>query len=188
MHSVETTGRDALAEMRRMLGVLRNNNPSEAAATRGRAGAQPSLAELDSTIAHCTQAGTPTELIISGNEERPLPPESNSPRSGSCKKRSPTSSSTAVPPPTPPSSCATAPTPSTSPSTTPAAVPCSRLAHTGAAMASSGSATLVEIYNGRLAAGPRPGGGYRVDASLPINAATDRAGGGLRRTRKLAQV
>jgi signal transduction histidine kinase len=170
MHSVETTGRDALAEMRRMLGVLRNNNQSEATASRGALAPQPSLADLGTTIAHCSHAGTPTELIISG-DERPLPPGielaafrivqealTNVVKHGG--------------------DAATATVELrydadalhiTIDDTGRGAV--SQLTHTGGGHGLIGMRERVEIYNGQLAAGPRPGGGYRVDASLPTNTA-----------------
>ena len=70
MKSIETTGREALNEMRRMLGVLRNRD----AAADGELGArapQPSLADLEATIAHCREAGLETEFAVIG-DERPL--------------------------------------------------------------------------------------------------------------------
>ncbi|HAY68332.1 MAG TPA: hypothetical protein DCY82_08620 [Acidimicrobiaceae bacterium] len=56
--------------MRRMLGVLRNRD----AAADGELGArapQPSLADLEATIAHCREAGLETEFAVIG-DERPL--------------------------------------------------------------------------------------------------------------------
>ena len=60
---VEQTGREALAEMRRMVGVLRR--PEEAPALAP----QPSLEHLDRLIAHAREAGLPVELRVEGNPE-----------------------------------------------------------------------------------------------------------------------
>ena len=73
MQSVEGTGREALAEMRRMLGVLRNGDSSEFEDSRGKLAPQPTLGDLQSTVDHCTEAGIPATLRVSG-QMRPLPP------------------------------------------------------------------------------------------------------------------
>jgi signal transduction histidine kinase len=57
---VEQTGREALAEMRRMVGVLRR--PEEAPALAP----QPSLEYLDKLVAHARETGLPVELRIEG--------------------------------------------------------------------------------------------------------------------------
>jgi signal transduction histidine kinase len=63
---VEQTGREALAEMRRMVGVLRR--PEEAPALAP----QPSLEHLDKLVAHAREAGLPVDVRIEGEPE-PLP-------------------------------------------------------------------------------------------------------------------
>ncbi len=173
MHSVEATGRDALAEMRRMLGVLRSDDATTATAARGSLAPQPSLADLTATIAHYVEAGTPSELTISGNE-RPLSAGvelaafrivqealTNVVKHGGDKATATVelhygadvlhlkvtdTGRGAV----------------------------STLADAGGGHGLIGMRERVEIYGGQLAAGPRPGGGYQVDASLPISAASDR--------------
>jgi signal transduction histidine kinase len=60
--SIESTGRDALVEMERMLGVLGATNAPEAAS-----GPQPGLAQLDGLAAHVSQAGIPVNLVIEGS-------------------------------------------------------------------------------------------------------------------------
>ncbi|HEX6023105.1 MAG TPA: histidine kinase [Solirubrobacter sp.] len=60
---IERTGREALAEMRHLLGVL--NLPAARAP-------QPTLAELDELVARSRAAGLPTMLELRG-ERRPLP-------------------------------------------------------------------------------------------------------------------
>jgi signal transduction histidine kinase len=57
---VEQTGREALAEMRRMVGVLRR--PEEAPALAP----QPSLEHLDQLVANTREAGLPVEVRIEG--------------------------------------------------------------------------------------------------------------------------
>ncbi len=61
---VEQTGREALAEMRRMVGVLRR--PEEAPALAP----QPSLQYLDKLVEHAREAGLPVELLIEGKPEQ----------------------------------------------------------------------------------------------------------------------
>jgi signal transduction histidine kinase len=64
--SVEETGRQALAEMRRLLGILREQDSEAALAP------QPGLAQLEELLARARRAGLPVELTIEG-EPRALP-------------------------------------------------------------------------------------------------------------------
>ena len=64
--SAETTGREALAELRRLLGVLRKEDEDLALAP------QPSLAHVADLVRRAGAAGLPTELRTEG-ELRPLP-------------------------------------------------------------------------------------------------------------------
>jgi signal transduction histidine kinase len=64
--SIETTGRQALVEMRRLLGILRNEDRELALAPR------PSLAHLDVLAERIREAGLPVDLQIEG-EAKPLP-------------------------------------------------------------------------------------------------------------------
>jgi signal transduction histidine kinase len=64
--AVEETGRQTLAEMRRLLGILRRDmvpglNP------------QPGLADLDALLERCERAGLPVKLAVEGKRE-PLAP------------------------------------------------------------------------------------------------------------------
>ena len=63
---VETTGRDALTELRRLLGVLRREDEELALAP------QPSLRHVNSLVGRVRAAGLPVELTVEG-EERELP-------------------------------------------------------------------------------------------------------------------
>ena len=65
--SIETTGRQALVEMRRLLGVLRKEDRDLALAPR------PSLAHLGVLAERVREAGLPVELHVEG-EAKPLPP------------------------------------------------------------------------------------------------------------------
>jgi signal transduction histidine kinase len=64
---VEQTGREALAEMRRLVGVLRR--PEEAPALAP----QPSLEHLDRLVSQARESGLPVELTIEGDPSQ-LPP------------------------------------------------------------------------------------------------------------------
>jgi signal transduction histidine kinase len=65
--TVEETGRQALTEMRRLLGVLRQEGESAALTP------QPGLGTLDSLVQHVREAGLPVELTFEG-ERVALPP------------------------------------------------------------------------------------------------------------------
>jgi signal transduction histidine kinase len=65
--SVESNGREALAELRRMLGVLTDDGGSPALAP------QPGLRQLDALVERVGAAGLPVQVRIEGSP-RPLPP------------------------------------------------------------------------------------------------------------------
>jgi signal transduction histidine kinase len=67
LHRIEGTARQAMAEMRRLLGVLRTEDDPLALAP------QPGLDQLPRLIADTRSAGVPVELRITG-EPAPLPP------------------------------------------------------------------------------------------------------------------
>ena len=73
LDSIELTGRESLAEMRRMLGVLRNGADGNGEQSGPELAPQPSLADLERLVASCTEAGTPTELHVSGEPVRMAP-------------------------------------------------------------------------------------------------------------------
>jgi signal transduction histidine kinase len=64
--TVENTGREALAELRRLLGVLRKEDEELALAP------QPRLAHVDALTRRAQAAGLPVRLLVSGSV-RPLP-------------------------------------------------------------------------------------------------------------------
>ena len=67
LNSIETTGRQALVEMRRLLGVLRHTDADLSRAP------QPGLGDLDDLIGQVREADLPVELCIEG-EAMTLPP------------------------------------------------------------------------------------------------------------------
>ena len=64
--TVEQTGREAMAEMRRMVGVLRRPEEGPALAP------QPSLEHLDKLVEHARESGLPVRLTVEGDAV-PLP-------------------------------------------------------------------------------------------------------------------
>ena len=60
LRAVESCGRDALTEMRRMMGVMRHGDEELAGA------ATPTLAELTTLVNRASAAGLPAELVIDG--------------------------------------------------------------------------------------------------------------------------
>lgn len=67
LHSVETTGRAAMGELRRLLTMLRKADPEDDLVP------QPSLRHLDLLVGQMRQAGLPVQLAIDGDVER-IPP------------------------------------------------------------------------------------------------------------------
>src|SRR4051794_23340695 len=67
LRSAEDTGRQALGELRRMLGILRAGDE------RGALDPQPRLAHIDGLVEQARAAGLPVALTIDG-AARPLPP------------------------------------------------------------------------------------------------------------------
>jgi signal transduction histidine kinase len=66
---IETTGRDALGELRRMLGILRAPDSESAPGSLRPA---PGLGDLDRLVAHAAAAGLEVAVTVTG-EPRPLP-------------------------------------------------------------------------------------------------------------------
>jgi signal transduction histidine kinase len=62
--SIESTGREALAEMERMLGVLRAADIND-----GAPGPQPGLGQIDSLAAHASEAGIPVQVVVEGDRQ-----------------------------------------------------------------------------------------------------------------------
>ena len=67
LRSVEETGREALADLRRLFGIVRGEEGDAALAP------QPGLARLDALLEQSRKAGLPVEVAIEG-KRRMLPP------------------------------------------------------------------------------------------------------------------
>lgn len=67
LEAIETTGRDTVDEMRRLLGVLRDDEDGVLLSP------QPGLADLGQLVANVREAGLPVEVRVEG-EASPLPP------------------------------------------------------------------------------------------------------------------
>ena len=78
---IERTGREALAEMRHLLGVLNGTDQPPALAP------QPTLAEIGELVARARAAGLPTVLDVPRRAPRRCPPGSTSRRTGSSRRR-----------------------------------------------------------------------------------------------------
>ena len=65
--AVEETGRQALGEMRRLLGILRGDDDNRQLAP------QPGISDIDALIEQVRGAGLPVDVIVEG-ETKPLPP------------------------------------------------------------------------------------------------------------------
>ena len=158
---VEQTGREAMAEMRRMVGVLRR--PEEAPALAP----QPSLEHLDKLVEHARESGLPVTLKIEG-ERSSSPPGSTSPPTGivqegltNALKHARAENAEVL---------VRYGDGYVELSVTDDGAGDGRAA-TAADTASSACASASRVYGGKLEAGPRPEGGFRVRATLPSSGA-----------------
>jgi signal transduction histidine kinase len=69
--SIESTGRQALAEMRRLLGVMRHDGDARPEEAADALAPQPGLADLDALVSRARDAGLEVELQVEG-APRPL--------------------------------------------------------------------------------------------------------------------
>jgi signal transduction histidine kinase len=67
LEAIERTGRQALAEMRRLFALLRSEAPADLAP-------QPTLAELDTLVGQVREAGLPVELQVDVDPHAVVPP------------------------------------------------------------------------------------------------------------------
>ena len=159
--SIGATAREALNEIRGLLGVLRSDGVAPEHAP------QPRAADLPSSS---MPPGAPGRVSweIDSDAARSATPPAWSP-TGSCRNRCPTPAST---PPEPPSPCRSAMRPARSCSgwpTGPAVTARPRPQRsTGPVTGSTGMRERVALLGGSLSAGPAPDGGFVVSAVLPL--------------------
>ena len=158
MDTVSDTGRQALAEMRRLLGVLREDDDGPSCVP------QPGLPQIDQLVEQVRAAGLPVRSRSRGDGQIAAARARSSPSSASCRRRSPTPSSTPAPA-VAASGCATPPTQSTSRSPT-TAQPADRPSAAGGQRPRSACGSARPSTAGTVEAGPRLGGGWRVHARL----------------------
>ena len=170
LEQVQVAGREALAEMRRMLGVLREADGSTEYAP------QPTLDDLAAMVQRCVDAGVPTELLVEGA------PSARSAGAEMTAYRIVQEALTNV--------VKHGGRPVRATVRVRYAIDHVRLevdddgrgATSGDLAASTGHGLIgmrerVDVYGGVLHAGPRPGGGFRVAATIPLSSAqgADRA-------------
>jgi signal transduction histidine kinase len=168
--SIEETGREALEEMRRLLGVLRASD-SGTDDEAGLPGPQPGLDRLDALVEQVRQAGLPVTLTVTG--DLGLVPQAVQLSAYRIVQEALTNVLKHAGP-------ATAEV--TAGRTDARLVVTVRDDGRGAAanldrpaLPSFGHGLVgmrerVALFGGELAAGPRPGGGYEVRASIPVEA------------------
>lgn len=167
--TISAVSRDALADIRRILGVLRDGEPdsttARAAGDRAPVGPQPAAADLEALVAQVRDSGLPVSLVRVG-QPRPLPAGAGlalhrivqEALTNVLKHGGPTARATVL----------------------------VRWADGGVAVQVDddgrgaaadgdgrgqglvGMRERVAMFGGELQAGPRPGGGYRVLAQLPL--------------------
>ena len=170
LRDIEDTGREALTEMRRMLGVLRNGDDQGA----GRS-PQPSLADLSSAVAHCVEAGLPTNLVITGRQQRLAPGLelaafriTQEALTNALKHAGDSATATVT------VDYRRNELELTIVDTGRGAV--TNLSNTGSGNGLIGMRERVDAYDGELTAGPHAGGGYQVRVILPLDEETIRPG------------
>lgn len=170
LKDIEDTGREALTEMRRMLGVLRNGDDQSAVRSP-----QPSLADLSSAVLHCVEAGLPTELVINGQEQRLAPGLelaafriTQEALTNALKHAGDSATATVA--------LDYRPTALELTITDTGRGAVTNLTNTGSGNGLIGMREQVDAYNGQLTAGPNPGGGYQVRVVLPLDEEAIRPG------------
>jgi signal transduction histidine kinase len=171
MAAVEETGRAALHEMRRIVGVLRGPG-EESAVDPAQRGPQPCLAEVDELVGQVREAGLDVDLVVEG-PARPLSPGVDlaayrivqEALTNTLKHAGPTRSRVLL--------------------RYDGAELLIRVVDDGHGLAASlaqdgtrrqghgllGMRERVSLYGGRLYAGPRAGGGFEVLARIPLDPA-----------------
>jgi signal transduction histidine kinase len=159
---IETVGRESLAELRRMLGVLRETGDGEISLSP-----QPGIADVAAAVAQSSASGVAAELVIDGDQRAVAPGIElavyrivQEALTNVRKHAGPTASATVRV-----SYEAHALVVNVTDNGRGAATSLSR---SGSGQGLIGMRERVDIYGGEFTAGPRPGGGYAVHAVLPI--------------------
>lgn len=158
--TIESTGRESLAEMRRVLGVLRSDEDGAELAPA------PGLDDLERLLRHCDDAGLPVDLTVAGDPRRlPAGLEMNAYRvvqeslTNSLKHAGTAQAEVHL---------------AYEPHRLEVAVrdngngAASTPVADGSGQGIIGMRERVEAYGGELEAGPRPGGGFQVKATFVI--------------------
>jgi signal transduction histidine kinase len=168
--TIEAVGRESLAELRRMLGVLRETGDDDASLSP-----QPGIADIAAAVAQSSATGVATELVVDG-DQRALAPgieltafrivqealtnvRKHAGGSASATVRISYETDVLVVEVTDDGRGAV-----------------TSLSGAGSRHGLIGMRERVEIYGGEFTSGPRPGGGYAVRAVLPIVPAGGTAG------------
>lgn len=160
---IESVGRESLNELRRMLGVLRGDEPGTSDYAP-----QPQLRDLSKLVQHCIETGIQTELVTVGTE-RDLPPGL-----GLAVYRIVQEALTNVVKHAGASAEAAVTLRYTERALEIAVADTGRgavssLNNSGSGNGLMGMRERVEAYHGTFSAGPITGGGYRVLATLPTD-------------------
>lgn len=164
LDDIQVTGRQALSDMRRMLGLLRDVERGIDLAP------QPSISDVDEIVERCNDAGVRTELIVEG-----APPADSAAGAEMTSYRIVQEALTNVIKhagrPVKAVVKITHQTDSIRVEVTDdgsGATTADVEQTTGHGLV--GMRERVELYGGRFRAGPRPGGGFRISATIPIDA------------------
>ncbi len=160
---VQRAGREALSEMRRMLDVLRDEAPGELALTP-----QPTLDDLHHIAQECTDSGIPTELLVDGE----LPEISVGQEMAAYRVVQEALTNVIKHAGRPARAVVRV---QYRPDHIQVEVTDDGIGATEAQVATAtghgfvGMRERVELYNGSVRYGPRPGGGFRVAATIPLD-------------------
>lgn len=160
---VQRAGREALSEMRRMLDVLREEEPGELALTP-----QPTLDDLHHIARRCTESGIPTQLLVEGE----LPAISVGQEMAAYRIVQEALTNVIKHAGRPARAVVRVQYRSDHISvevTDDGAGATEAQVNTATGHGFVGMRERVDLYRGRLRYGPRPGGGFRVAATIPLD-------------------